>query len=75
MCGIAGYINIDNSHKKINIKEVLQDIKVRGPDPNSIWYSEDYTAGFCPSRLSIVDLSSRANQPMISEFIYERLSW
>ena len=36
----------------------------RGPDESGIWVSDDQSIGLAHTRLSIVDLSSNANQPM-----------
>lgn len=36
----------------------------RGPDARGLWLSDDQKIAFAHRRLSIVDLSSRANQPM-----------
>jgi len=39
----------------------------RGPDGHGQWVSESETIGLAHRRLSIIDLSDRANQPMSSE--------
>lgn len=38
----------------------------RGPDAAGLWIAEDGLAGLCHRRLSIIDLSDAANQPMAS---------
>lgn len=64
MCGIAGIIASDiNNHPEI-IKNVISAIKHRGPDGQGIHFFEDGV--FAHSRLSIIDLSDAAKQPMIS---------
>lgn len=59
MCGICGYI----SKKDLNIKAITSTLGHRGPDfQDSSKLSERIHFGH--SRLSILDLSSAANQPM-----------
>ncbi len=63
MCGIGGIVSINNS--KID-QNIANDMKVslehRGPDHSSINYISDSEC-FIHSRLSIIDLDSRSNQP------------
>jgi asparagine synthase (glutamine-hydrolysing) len=65
MCGIVGIIRFDNKavdHKDI---EVLNDsLAHRGPDNKGCWYSAARTIALGHRRLSILDLSQEANQPM-----------
>ncbi|MGE5106258.1 MAG: asparagine synthase (glutamine-hydrolyzing) [Sphingobacteriales bacterium] len=61
MCGIAGFINIPNS--KIVAQEANAIQQHRGPDDQSIWAHNNVT--FAHQRLSIIDLDSRSNQPMV----------
>lgn len=61
MCGITGYIGNSNFDKK----KILKSIEHRGPDNlDSIDYKNVFLGH---SRLSIIDLSNNANQPMISD--------
>jgi asparagine synthase (glutamine-hydrolysing) len=61
MCGITGYIGNSNFDKK----KILKSIEHRGPDNlDSIDYKNVFLGH---SRLSIIDLSKNANQPMISD--------
>ena len=39
----------------------------RGPDDSGVWYDYKHKIGFSHQRLSIVDLTSAGNQPMISK--------
>lgn len=57
MCGIFGYKNLD-----INIEKIHAELYHRGPDSFNISRFSDWT--FCHSRLSIIDLSPNAIQPM-----------
>lgn len=66
MCGFIGYINgtapID--HKKV-IDNMMETIIHRGPDSGGVHADDKVTLGF--RRLSIMDLSDVANQPLYSE--------
>ncbi len=68
MCGISGIYNFLN--KDINSKKIIDKIiKIqhrRGPDGNGIWKSNCNKITFGHNRLSIIDLSEKANQPFIS---------
>lgn len=71
MCGIAGIINITNSNieglsHKLSVMNQL--IAHRGPDDAGIWMNESNSVGLAHRRLSIIDLSNSAHQPMISSF-------
>jgi asparagine synthase (glutamine-hydrolysing) len=69
MCGIVGIFNYGK--KGLVEKEILirmRDTMVhRGPDSAGIWISSDRRVGFGHRRLSIIDLSESANQPMCNE--------
>lgn len=61
MCGITGYINNKNTESAVANAHRLQ--KHRGPDSQSQWSNKNIT--FTHQRLSIIDLDSRSDQPMI----------
>ena len=67
MCGIAGILNFDQS--KIN-PEIANGIKKslehRGPDFSKVDYINENVA-LIHTRLSIIDLDQRSNQPMYSK--------
>lgn len=63
MCGIAGILG-SNPTNVSTIQLMLEAQKHRGPDATNIW--EDATIVLGHNRLSIIDLSESANQPMIS---------
>lgn len=67
MCGIAGYIG-KNVIEKDNIEETLLLMRNRGPDfQNFFSVQEDGLRVYLlHSRLKIIDLDDRANQPFIS---------
>lgn len=64
MCGIIGFA----SYKEIKKREYLRlgrdEIIHRGPDDYGEWWSDDGKVGFGHRRLSIIDLSKAAHQPM-----------
>ena len=65
MCGIVGYFSFKNHQKhQDDLKEAVQSLSHRGPDNSSLWVEND--VGFGHTRLSIIDLSAEANQPMVS---------
>lgn len=63
MCGIAGILgkHLDN---KMLVQRMLDKQTHRGPDAQGSWSEEGIWLGH--NRLSILDLSETANQPMIS---------
>lgn len=66
MCGIAGFYS---PNKKITSDELVSMttcLKHRGPDAGGYFVSDNATAGLGHRRLSIIDLSTAANQPMLS---------
>lgn len=63
MCGIAGILGV-NPKNVSTIKLMLEAQKHRGPDALQFWNDEKLALGH--NRLSIIDLSESANQPMIS---------
>lgn len=70
MCGIAGYIGkkpLDNGR----IQETLNTMKNRGPDHQDYasWESAGNQISFLHSRLSIIDLDARSNQPFRLEHV------
>lgn len=64
MCGIAGIVSLNKEIKKNRIESSLNVIKHRGPDGEGIWHSENLKILFGHRRLSIIDLTETANQPM-----------
>ena len=64
MCGIAGFIS-NQSIDKSTISNTLNLMKNRGPDYSDAlsFINKEKKIGMLHSRLSIIDLDSRANQP------------
>ena len=66
MCGIAGIVNFD--HSKINpelANRIKKSLEHRGPDFSKVDYIDENVA-LIHTRLSIIDLDKRSNQPMHS---------
>jgi asparagine synthase (glutamine-hydrolysing) len=65
MCGIAGMVFKENNRvSEALLKKMCAEIAHRGPDSNGFWISENESIGFGHQRLSILDLSQNAHQPM-----------
>jgi asparagine synthase (glutamine-hydrolysing) len=68
MCGIAGFIGKEKIDEG-RIQETLRRMHRRGPDARGFWNGSagDVQLLMLHSRLSIIDLDSRSNQPFIHE--------
>jgi asparagine synthase (glutamine-hydrolysing) len=69
MCGIAGHFAYEYAAPPVDRGElrVIRDhMAARGPDGQGEWFSTDGRVGLAHRRLSIIDLSARAAQPMVS---------
>lgn len=67
MCGIAGIANLHSGipsvpEQHLHLMNTIQ--KHRGPDGCGVWCHPSGTVGLAHRRLSIIDLSSHASQPM-----------
>ena len=68
MCGICGQLRFDdNVVKSEDLNTMMQKIARRGPDSSGQW--ADGRIGFGHQRLSIIDLSNHAAQPMQDEVL------
>ena len=70
MCGISGYVGHNKffpNKKKIN--SCLNLMKKRGPDSQKkkFFFFKKLNSLFCASRLSIIDIKDRSNQPIEDE--------
>ena len=68
MCGINCFFTSRLEDAKGNVdwlSGAKSHIEARGPDNYTETYSEDLCVGFAHSRLAIVDLDDRSNQPFI----------
>jgi asparagine synthase (glutamine-hydrolysing) len=64
MCGIAGYFDSTKAIDRATLETMTRCIAHRGPDADGFF--TDGPAGLGHRRLSIIDLSAAANQPMLS---------
>ncbi|MBI1193283.1 MAG: asparagine synthase (glutamine-hydrolyzing) [Bacteroidetes bacterium] len=64
MCGIAGFVDEKGRLDRGQLSAMGLAMAHRGPDAEGIWH--EGPAGFLHRRLSILDLSDSANQPMHS---------
>lgn len=64
MCGITGFVS--RSFNKDHLVGMTNSLAHRGPDADGFYYNETRHTGLGHRRLSILDLSSAANQPMTS---------
>lgn len=70
MCGIAGAIIFQDSSFSITpdyLAGMCSALSHRGPDGEGVWVSPDHKVGLAHRRLSIIDLSAAASQPMSNE--------
>ena len=72
MCGIAGLISnpkkpLPKEQLSARINAMQAALEHRGPDHQAVYFSPTGNASICHTRLSIVDLNKRANQPMLSD--------
>ncbi|WP_343606950.1 asparagine synthase (glutamine-hydrolyzing) [Fluviicola sp.] len=65
MCGISGIVSFAPSDELASgIKRMTYSIRHRGPDGEGHWISENGLTALGHRRLSIIDLSENARQPM-----------
>jgi asparagine synthase (glutamine-hydrolysing) len=65
MCGIAGFISKSVAAGSLHrLKKATTTLSHRGPDGEGFWMNEEGTVALGHRRLSIIDLSKMAAQPM-----------
>ncbi|HOY39417.1 MAG: asparagine synthase (glutamine-hydrolyzing) [Bacteroidales bacterium] len=64
MCGIAGIVNFNKKVLETDVRRMCDTLIHRGPDAAGVWINHSSDVGFGHRRLSIIDLSAAANQPM-----------
>ncbi len=66
MCGIAGFFSLNKHFSEADLIAMTDSMQHRGPDANGFYVNQAKTLGLGHRRLSILDLSTFANQPMFS---------
>ena len=69
MCGIAGFWNTQGPILRdpaASAERMAEAMRLRGPDDKGVWLSDDRRLALSHRRLSILDVSSRGHQPMLS---------
>jgi len=69
MCGLNGILAYKSSAPLPDARELISTrdhMRLRGPDGEGEWWSEDRRLGLGHRRLAILDLSERGSQPMRS---------
>ena len=75
MCGIAGMVVSDGRVSPEILARMRDALAHRGPDAAGLWVSPDGTASLAHRRLSILDLSEAARQPMADEVSGVRITF
>ncbi len=72
MCGIAGKVYFHSSRmvSRDVLERMNKQLSHRGPDEEGLWI--DGPVGLAMRRLSIIDLSAKAHQPMSNDTCYQR---
>ncbi len=69
MCGVIGFVDkkkqLSVSERKILMNKMLEEIVHRGRDASGVYENNGVVIGH--NRLAILDLSEKANQPLITE--------
>jgi asparagine synthase (glutamine-hydrolysing) len=64
MCGIAGFIS--RKFSEVHLQQMTNCLRHRGPDAEGYFFDAENAIGLGHRRLSIIDLSEDANQPIYS---------
>jgi asparagine synthase (glutamine-hydrolysing) len=70
MCGLNGifaYHYAASSPREAELLTTRDAMRARGPDGAGVWWNDDRRCGLAHRRLSVLDLSDRAAQPMVSQ--------
>jgi len=72
MCGITGFADFKKRSKEEFLEKMTFAVSHRGPDGQGFYFKETFKAfiGLGHRRLSIIDLSTSANQPMHYEGLH-----
>lgn len=64
MCAIAGYINRNRFYEEDILRTMMSTLFHRGPDASDCYYDSLFKVALGHNRLSIIDTTVSANQPM-----------
>jgi asparagine synthase (glutamine-hydrolysing) len=70
MCGIAGFLSLHRPSALFDVallERMQQPLRHRGPNGYRVWADQEHEIGMVHRRLSIVDLSLAAAQPMLDK--------
>jgi asparagine synthase (glutamine-hydrolysing) len=67
MCGIIGIASANQIANRETLAVCRDKMRHRGPDAAGEWWSDDGHVGLAHRRLSIIDLSTSADQPMLAD--------
>ena len=69
MCGISGFLTQNKSTTKniLRLRRMTSKLSHRGPDSMGTWSDNNNGIYLGHTRLSIIDLTKKGNQPMISK--------
>jgi asparagine synthase (glutamine-hydrolysing) len=70
MCGIVGFIKKGefSNYDSLSVINLMTDkLKHRGPDSSGVWINENNNIALGHRRLSVLELSDSASQPMLSD--------
>lgn len=67
MCGITGIYSLGETVNPAILLAMTDTLRHRGPDHSGTYVNPNGTVGLGHTRLSIIDLSERGNQPMANE--------
>lgn len=65
MCGICGWVDWDGRADEAPVRRMAEALAHRGPDGDGFWRDDSGSVVLGHRRLAILDLSSRAQQPMV----------
>src|SRR5689334_15295491 len=66
MCGISGIVSRSPIERE-SIFSIRNSLRHRGPDAEDFFLADNHRVALAHNRLSIIDLSVQANQPMHSQ--------
>lgn len=66
MCGIAGITGVGQAAATAFLEAASAKLKHRGPDASGTYSNHEFGVHFIHRRLSVIDTSAAANQPMVS---------